>query len=157
LSVIEPTTSVWRNGLYLLKALLALVKVPVGERMSHLPSVHDLANVRTAGAGNQNILGVNAAILINGCNAGLTIHDDLADADLSIAQLISNETQRGVYAFEVGVYFSQSDAAHDRHFDGTDVVNGKKVSRTVPNALPMYPVPAGVPGHKPPPIPFTPK
>lgn len=106
---------------------------------------------------DRNLIGPNAAILINGCSAGQTTHDFLAGADTSIAQLIANQTRRGVYAYEDGIYFSQSDTAHDSHFDGRSVVNGKLVSRKLPNSLPMFPVPKGPPGHKPSPKPFRPQ
>jgi hypothetical protein len=78
----------------------------------------------------------------------------------SIAQRISNWVQRGVYAYDVGTYFSQQDADHDTHFNGLDpiIVNGQVqyVSRKLPRSLPMYMIPEGVPGHKPPYKPFEP-
>jgi hypothetical protein len=108
-----------------------------------------LSNVRTAHNGSNNI-GPNAAILLSGCNAGLTIRDFLAGADISVAQMIANQTQRGVFAYEVGLYFSTVDAAHDSHFSGVGL-------KSPPNALPMYMVPEGTPGHKPAAIAFTPR
>jgi hypothetical protein len=80
---------------------------------------------------------------INGCQAGLTIFDTGYNGYVSIAQLISVNLNRGVYAYDVGMYFSQLDAQHDKHANGTG---------QPPNALPMYMVPLGAPGRKPSPL-----
>jgi len=115
-------------------------------------NVQMLANVRNAYIGADqkptNIIGPHASIVLNGCNAGLTIYDNLALFDTSIAQQIANKTQRAVYAYQVGMYFSNVDSDHDPFFDGTDPKNPKK-SRHVPGRLPMYLIPAGPPHHKP--------
>jgi hypothetical protein len=95
-----------------------------------------------------NIMGANAAMTVNGCNAGEIIFDTLYHGQTAIAQLISNNIKRGVYAYEVGMYFSQQDAQHDRYRTG----NG----RIEPEVLPTYMVPEGVPGHKPNANSFTP-
>ena len=91
------------------------------------------------------------AIRLNGCMAGTTILDHYAGYPTSIAQLISNQLNRGVYAYDVGVYFSQKDANNDQHFSGVSV------TKNPPDALPMYMVPEGTPGHKPAMKPFCPR
>jgi hypothetical protein len=73
-------------------------------------NVSQLSAVLTAFNGSQNIIGTNAAILLSGCNAGVEIYDAYAIFETSIAQQFSNKTQRGVYAYTVGLYFSQLDA-----------------------------------------------
>jgi len=115
-------------------------------------NIGTLSNVLTANSGG-NILGTNAAMLINGCNAGLSVYDIYARYTTSIAQWISNTVKRGVYAYDVGMYFSQKDADHDKFFNGTDA---KGNSRPMPNSLPMYMIPEGTPGQKPRPFGFTP-
>ena len=100
-----------------------------------------LSNVRTANSGS-NILGANAAIEINGCSAGKDVMDYYVGAQISIAQLIANQTGRGVYAYKVGMYFSQQDRDNDQHYDGS-------TSPNPPATLPIYLVPVGPPGHKP--------
>lgn len=92
-------------------------------------------------------LSKNTAIIINGCEAGKIIVDYLVQYRTAIAELIANQLKRGVYAYEVGMYFSQLDASHDTHTNGENL-------KHPPNSLPMYMVPEGVPGHKPLPIPF---
>src|SRR5207245_4389649 len=54
-----------------------------------------------------------------------------------MAQLISNQLKRRVYAYEVGTYFSQQDANHDQHYSGASV-------KVLPDSLPMYAVPQGL-------------
>jgi hypothetical protein len=112
-------------------------------------NVSQLSAVLTAFNGSQNIIGTNAAILLSGCNAGVTIYDAYAIFETSIAQQISNKTQRGVYAYTVGLYFSQLDADHDPYVNG--------VGRNGPSGVPAYMVPEGAPGHKPKTVPFTPQ
>jgi hypothetical protein len=114
-------------------------------------NVSQLAAVRTAYNGSQNIIGSNASIVINGCSAGVTLYDYYALFETSIAQLISNQTQRGVYAYTVGMYFSLNDAAHATSKNYTGEPN------PLPASLPLYLVPNGPPGHKPSPKPFTPQ
>jgi hypothetical protein len=107
-------------------------------------NINTLAGVQTANGGS-NSIGPNAAFAISGCQAGLTIFDTSynggSGGSISIAQLISNNIKRGVYAYDVGIYFSQLDAQHDPHRTGLGLYP--------PNALPMYMVPEGAPGHKP--------
>jgi hypothetical protein len=74
-------------------------------------------------------LGSNIAIYINACNTGLS-HAGSA----SIAQLTSNQLQRGVYAYTMGMYFTQN--ANDTHISGAQLPNP-------PGSLPMYMVPEG--------------
>jgi hypothetical protein len=88
-------------------------------------------------------LGPNAAIWLNGCDAGKD-----APGGSSIAQLISNQLHRGVYAYDVGTYFSSSNAANDTSING--------IGLKAPLDLPVYMVPEGTPGKKPDYIPFTP-
>lgn len=88
-------------------------------------------------------LGQNASVTLNGCDAGVRT----PDGGPSIAQLISNQLRRGVYAYDVGMYFSSKNAANDPHRNG--------VGRNGPIDLPVYMVPEGTPFNKPAPIPFT--
>jgi len=88
-------------------------------------------------------LGPNAAIWLNGCEGGAD-----APGGSSIAQLISNQLHRGVYAYEGGTYFSASNAANDKSING--------IGLNAPPDLPVYMVPEGTPGKKPPYVPFTP-
>jgi hypothetical protein len=111
-------------------------------------NVNKLCNVAN-GCSIDTYLSKNTAVRFNGCTAGSTILDAYAGYRTSIAQLISNQLKRGVYAYDVGTYFSQQDANHDKHFDATSV------TKKLPDSLPMYLIPAGVPGHKPSPVPFT--
>lgn len=67
---------------------------------------------------------------------------------VSIAQLISNQLHRGVYAYDVGTYSSPYGVATDPYADG--------FGRQGPSTLPDYLVPAGTPRHKPNPIELTP-
>jgi hypothetical protein len=88
-------------------------------------------------------IGPNAAIWLNGCDAAVD-----APGGSPIAQLISNQLHRGVYAYDVGTYFSSSNAANDKSTNG--------IGLQAPLDLPVYMVPEGTPGHKPDYIPFTP-
>ena len=126
-------------------------------------NVSRLAAVQTAlvgPGGQQNILGSNASIVLSGCEAGTKVYDYNVGWT-SIAQQISNQVKRGVYAWDVGMYFSHQDAAHDPHFNGKDpiIVNGQVVyvTRQVSFGLPMYMLSEGAKGHKPPPLLFTPQ
>ncbi len=94
--------------------------------------------------GGVNFLGQNAAMWINGCQAGLTILDTSYNGYVSIAQLVSVNLNRGVYAYDVGMYFSHLDIQHDKYTTG--------VGRRISNVLPIYMIPEGVPGHKPNPL-----
>jgi hypothetical protein len=109
-------------------------------------NVNSLAAVQTGNAGS-NSLGGNAVFTINGCEAGLTIDDYLSQTRTAIAQPIANNLKRGVYAYDVGMYFGPNDIQDDRYRTG--------VGRIAPAVLPVYMVPDGAPGHKPGPIPFT--
>jgi len=111
----------------------------------------------TAGCNIDNYLSANTAIRINGCDAGYTIGDYYSHGkQTSIAQILSNQLRRGVYAYAVGMYFSHLDASQDPYVDGRDPINPKK-SRYVSSNLPMYLIPEGTPGNKPSAIPFTPQ
>jgi hypothetical protein len=113
-------------------------------------NVSQLAAVLTAQNGS-NIIGLNASILINGCSAGVKLYDYYALFATSIAQQIANKTQRGVYAYTQGMYFSTSDAAHATSSNYTGEPN------PLPASLPLYLVPNGHPGRKPSPNAFTPQ
>jgi hypothetical protein len=115
--------------------------------------VSTLAGVQTANAGG-NSLGGNAAFTVNGCEAGFVFFDALAQSETAIAQLIANNLKRGVYAYNVGVYFSQYDAQHDPHVSAL-LPNGGMLYG--PSSLPDYMVPDGAPRHKPDYIPFRPR
>lgn len=87
-------------------------------------------------------LGPHAAITISACNAGLPYMGQPA-----IAQLLSNQLKRGVYAYEVGMFFSQN--PNDQHINGIGVPNP-------PDTTPIYMIPEGaVP--KPKPVGFVPQ
>jgi hypothetical protein len=110
-----------------------------------------LADVRKARCSDStdpqcNSVGPNAAILINGCDAGYLILDHYVHRFTSIAHEIAGQTHRGVYAYDVGVYFSHLDAAHDPFVDGK-IPNTQK-SRQVSGTLPIYMIPEGAPSHK---------
>ena len=104
----------------------------------------------------QPVLGTNASMWINGCDAGLTEFDtDYNNQQIAIAQLIANNLNRGVYAYAVGAYFSHLDAAHDPYYDGQDPTHPGK-ARKVSEVLPMYLITEGRPGEKPSFLPFCP-
>ena len=69
-------------------------------------------------------LGSKAAIWLNGCNAGSD-----APGGSPIAQLVSNQLQRGVYAYDAGMYFSATTAANDSIFAG----EGKNAPTDLPS------------------------
>jgi hypothetical protein len=110
-------------------------------------NVSQLADVRQANNGG-SILGPQASITIFGCRAGESLKDYYLGYVTSIAQQIANMTQRGVYAWKVGMYFSDHDTAHDTKY-------GPKASDIVPEQLPVYMVPLGPAGKKPGPTAFT--
>jgi hypothetical protein len=95
-----------------------------------------------------NILGPNASMEINGCEAGTNVADTYTGRSISIAQLIADELAIPVKAYNVGMYFSNRDAAHDQNFVRTD---------NPPETLPMYMIPIGPKGQKPSPITFYPQ
>lgn len=97
-----------------------------------------------------NIIGGHASILLNGCEAGATLDDAYALYRTSIAQLVSNATQRGVYAYDKAMYFSINDAAH-----ATTRVPSQEPN-PLPATPPLYMIPEGPPGNKPAPLPFCP-
>ena len=99
-----------------------------------------LSNIQTA-HGGMNIMGPNAAFTVNGCKAGVDVDDYYWLAPTSIAKGLSLVTQRGVYAYQVGMYFSQLDAAHDNHVTGEGLAH-------FPSTPPIYMVPVGAPGRK---------
>jgi hypothetical protein len=75
------------------------------------------------------------AITLNACNAGLS----LSSEQLPIAQLIADQLRRNVFAYQVGMYFSQN--PNDTHRGGIG---------QAPSSLPMYMLPqGGVPKPKP--------
>jgi hypothetical protein len=102
------------------------------------------------GCNIDSYLSKNTAIRINGCEAGKRIDEYRSQLHTAVAAMIALQLKRGVYAYEVGVYFSQLDAAHDNHFNGDGL-------KHPPNSLPMYAVPEGVPGQKPDPVAFIPQ
>jgi hypothetical protein len=95
----------------------------------------------SSGCNINSYLSSNTAIRINGCQAAQTVLDAYANTYTSIAQLLSNQLNRGVYAYDVGMYFSSKTAANDPYFNGE--------GRLAPSDLPVYMVPAGAPGNKP--------
>ena len=113
-------------------------------------NVSQLAAVQTANNGS-NILGTTTSILINGCRAGLTIYDSYALYETSIAQMISNNTKRGVYAYKVGLYMSLHNASSATSSNYLGEPN------PIPYTLPLYYIPEGPPGNKPGPLSFTPQ
>ena len=139
-----PRDGSWRTS------LLAVGQDAGEDTNIHYSNVAQLAVVKTANNGG-NILGPNASFWINGCSAGSPIDSSLALGGVTypIAQLISNQINRAVYAYDVGMYFSALNADNDPYVDGQ--------GRYAPTTLPSYMVPAGAPGHKPRPRPFTPR
>lgn len=113
-------------------------------------NVGQISAVLTASAGGQNIIGPNASILLNGCRAAETIYDHYAIFETSIAQLLANNTRRGVYAYKASTYFSIKDREHAQSSNWTGEPN------PLPEHVPIYLIPEGKPGLKPPRIPFTP-
>ena len=79
--------------------------------------------------------------------AARRIDDYFSNSPTSIARPIANNLQRGVEAYDVGLYFSPYDAHDDP--DRT------AIGRSGPSILPVYMVPVGVPHHKPGPIGFA--
>jgi hypothetical protein len=130
-------------------SILALGQAAGEDTNISAANVSLLSNVQTAQNG-QNIVAGPAKIAINGCRAGEDVNDFYAGFITSIAQQLANKTKRIVLAHKVGMYFSQLDADHETRF-------GPKQGDKAPEALPLYLVPLGRPGHKPQPIPFSPK
>jgi hypothetical protein len=114
-----------------------------GHNASQLTAVETALN-------GQNIIGSNAAITLNGCEAGYTIYDHYAFQWTSIGQLVSTNTQPGVYAYKVGEYASLNSAANATSKDYTGEPN------PIPFTIPLYMIPLGTPGHKPAPVSFCP-
>lgn len=112
-------------------------------------NVSQMAAVTTASNG-QNIIGVNASITLNGCRAGLNLYDHYVFQYTCIAQMVSTNTQRGVYAYMVGEYASLNPAATATSRDYTGEPD------PIPFTLPLYMIPEGTPGQKKPPLPFVP-
>lgn len=106
-----------------------------------------LSAVRTAYR-HRNILGPNVSLWLNGCKAGEEIDDYYAGYRTSIAQMIANQIQRGVFAYEVGTYFSRNTPA-------TDPKNAADKQKFA-TRLPIYMVPVGPAGRKPGYKPVTP-
>jgi len=112
-------------------------------------NVDQLCNTKS-GCNIDGILSNNTAIRLNGCDAGKTVPDYWANGNLtSIAQLIANQLRRGVYAYDVGTYFSSMNAANDPNFGPGKGWKG-------PSDLPVYMIPLGAPHNKPNPVPFIP-
>jgi hypothetical protein len=124
---------------------------PGGDYNISSENYNQLAKVVTAANGSNNI-GTTASILINSCRAAVPVVDYYAGGGsvLIIAQLISNVTQRGVYAYEKGMYVSLNDAALATSY------NYKGEPNPIPASLPLYLIPDGPPGHKPKPTGFAP-
>jgi len=93
-----------------------------------------------------NYLSSNTAIRLNGCDAALSTgqNDYYAHTPTTIAQILSKQLTRKVYAYDVGLYFSNLDANHDTYFNG--------IGRTGPSTLPDYLIPEGSPRGKPNPL-----
>jgi hypothetical protein len=87
-------------------------------------------------------LGMNAAVWLNACNAALWFN-----GHEPIAQLISNQLNRGVYAYEEGMFFSTD--------PNEKALNGQKLPNP-PDHVPIYMIPEGAP-PKPTWIPFQPQ
>lgn len=98
-----------------------------------------LKGVRTAYKG-KNILSDATSLWIFGCAPAEVVFDYFANNYISIAQLVSNVVQHGVYAWDVGVYFSHKNVNDENVKNRTGVVD--------PN-LPIYMVPIGGPPKKP--------
>jgi hypothetical protein len=111
--------------------------------------VSQLKAVTTASNG-QNIIGTNAVITLNGCEAGLNWYDHYVFQYTCIAQLVSTNTQRGVYAYKDGEYASLNPAATATSKDYTGEPD------PIPFTIPLYMIPLGTPGKKPAPLPFLP-
>jgi hypothetical protein len=122
--------------------LLAPGQAIGGDSNITFQNVTQLSAVQT-GYNGSNIIGTSASILINGCRAGVVVRDYYANYPTSIAQLISNQTQRGVYAYTVGMYFSLNSAqtATSRNYLGEP--------DPLPASFPLYLIPVGPPGNKP--------
>jgi len=90
-----------------------------------------------------NYLSAHTAIRLNGCEAALATGQNgyYAHTPTTIAQLLSQQLTRGVYAYDVGMYFSNVTAKLDPYFNGA--------GRQGPNTLPDYLIPEGPPGNKP--------
>jgi hypothetical protein len=114
-------------------------------------NVSELSAVQTAYTGGQSIIGPNAAILLTGCRAAVTIYDHYALFETSIAQLIANDTKRGVYAYKASTYFSLKNVTNATSSNWAGEPN------PLPESVPMYLIPEGPPGRKPAPTPFKPQ
>ena len=105
---------------------------------------YDNANLAT-----NSMLGVNAAMILKGCNtiakvAGVFSGQDLYGTSQSaIANVIARQIERRVFGYPVGTYFSQVSAQDATTFGW---VKGKD---PLPQ-LPMYLIPEGTPANKPP-------
>jgi hypothetical protein len=131
-------TASGQTGTY---SILAVGEVAGPDTNVSFYNVGQLSNILTA-YGGSSILRQTAALWLNGCSAGLDIHDDYAHGITSIAKGLSIVTQRGVYAYDVGTYFSRFDAASDTMF-------APQEGNEAPQTLPVYVVPVGTPGRKP--------
>jgi hypothetical protein len=101
---------------------------------------HDLCDINQ-GCNIDTVLSKNTSIVLNGCGTATDIDPDYyAQYKINIAQLLSNQLVRGVYGYDVGMYFSDKDANHDPYFGAH--------GRVAPNDLPVYMIPNGAPGHK---------
>lgn len=141
------------------RSILAIGETSAPNTNLTITNMSLISNVRTAlcSDGNNpacNIIGPNAAILISGCEGGTDVGDFITHQVTSIAQEISNQTKRGVFGYDVGLYFSHLDAVSDGSYDGRDPVTGKTI--IIDESLPMFMVPVGKKGHKLGPILFTP-
>jgi hypothetical protein len=87
-------------------------------------------------------MGSDSSLTIEGCDAGFSVLDYYAQRQTSVAQMISNVINRGVYAYDVGLYFSHSNAFHDTSLAGAAAPNPS-------GTLPIFLVPEGTPGNKP--------
>lgn len=105
---------------------------------------YDNANLITNSA-----LGAAAAATLNGCNTttkvvGLRAGQDPAGlSQTPIAKVLARQFQRRVFGYPVGTYFSDVNAQNATTFGWV------KGQEPLPQ-LPMYLIPQGAPGHKPP-------
>jgi hypothetical protein len=120
---------------------------PVGQNVGANTNINysnfrQLCNINN-GCNINNYLSNGVTVTLNGCRAGADVSPDLyAQYSISVAKMLSMQLARKVYAYKVGIYFSQQDAQHDNNFSGTSV------TKALPDSLPMYMVPEGTPGQK---------
>lgn len=112
-------------------------------------NVPQLAAVQTA-SNQSNIITPSASWTIDGCKAAIVVMDFYGNKPLAIAQEIADQIRRNVDAYSVGMYFSIRDigSATSKNYLGE--------RDPLPASLPLYLVPIGPAGHKPPATLFSP-